>query len=308
MIKSSEELHYYEVYGLIVRSTLKLVELIEIKDISTIHKIDINIDINEMTKDIKEEIDNGRVRNYEKGYIWFDVKETAIYKIENGIDITIQPYENSKIEDIKLYLLGSCLGIALLEKGKLPIHGGSIEINNNGIIFMGEKGAGKSTLTSALRLRGYNLIADDISVVDNKNGYKIKSGFPTQKLCKDALEKLGYSKGDFDTLIVDDKLKYIIPVEDNFKKEEVPLKGICFLKVRDVRKLSITEVRGKDKLDTLVENIYRIEVLKALGINSKHIKEYVNLLSQIPMYSMIRPRGEFTIDRQIELIEDLFIG
>ena len=260
-----------------------------------------------MPDDIRQEIIKGRVRNYEKGYIWFNVKDTAAYKIENGKEITIEPYKEANLEDIKLYLLGSCLGIVLIENNKLPIHGGSININNKGVIFMGDKGAGKSTLTSALRLKGYKLIADDISVIEKENKYKIMNGYPRQKLCEDTVKKLGYKKEDFKSLIVDNKLKYVIPAEDKFNEECTTLNIIYYLSVGDVNEVKVTEMRGKEKLDKLIENIYRIEVLRAIGIQGEHIKQYVDILRQIPMYNMERPRNCFSIDKQIKLIEEKVI-
>ena len=42
----------------------------------------------------------------------------------------------------------------------VAIHGGVIEIDNKAVIFTGDRGAGKSTLTTALREKGYKFICD----------------------------------------------------------------------------------------------------------------------------------------------------
>lgn len=306
MINIKHNTYYYKIYGLIIKSEIRLEELVEL-DSHKVNKVDVNISFSNMTDDIKKEIDNGRVRNYERGYIWFNIRDIGIYKIENGENITIECYGDIKLDDIKLYLLGSCLGIVLLEKDKLPIHGGSININNKGIILMGNKGAGKSTLTSALRLKGYNLISDDISVVEKCNGYIIKSGYPRQKLCEDAMSKLGYVKEKFETIIVDNKVKYTIPAEDKFINKDSDLNTIFYLSTGNVENVKCIELKGKEKLEILIENIYRIEVFRALGIQSKHIKQYLDIVKQIPMYKIERPKKGFTINEQIKLIENIII-
>ena len=306
MINIKHNTYYYKIYGLIIKSEIRLEELVEL-DSHKVNKVDVNISFSNMTDDIKKEIDNGRVRNYERGYIWFNIRDIGIYKIENGENITIECYGDIKLDDIKLYLLGSCLGIVLLEKDKLPIHGGSININNKGIILMGNKGAGKSTLTSALRLKGYNLISDDISVVEKCNGYIIKSGYPRQKLCEDAMSKLGYVKEKFETIIVDNKVKYTIPAEDKFINKDSDLNTIFYLSTGNVENVKCIELKGKEKLEILIENIYRIEVFRALGIQSKHIKQYLDIVKQIPMYKIERTKKGFTINEQIKLIENIII-
>lgn len=300
----NDKVYYYTVYGLKIKSSILLEELTKI-DSDDKEDIDINICFGEVDDDIRKSMSQGRVKNYEKGYVWFSVKDVAIYKIHEGKDIIIKPYENSFIEDIKLYLLGTCLGISLIEKYNLAIHGGSIKIGDRGIIFMGDKGAGKSTLTSALRLKGYELIADDISVIDEN--HKIKPGYPKQKLCEDAVDKLGYNKENFETIMVDDKIKYIIPADNNFINSPIKLGGIYYLSVKDIENVVIEEIEGKEKLDLLMCNIYRLEIVKMLGINNEYFMKCLSVAKNIPMYKIIRPIDTFSVNDQVSLIEDMFL-
>ena len=65
---------------------------------------------------------------------------------------------------MKIYVMCSCLGFIMLQRNMVAIHGGGvIEMDNKAVIFTGDRGAGKSTLTTALRRKGYKFISDDVA-------------------------------------------------------------------------------------------------------------------------------------------------
>ena len=71
--------------------------------------------------------------------------------------------ENANMQLMKIYIMCSCLGFIMLQRDMVAIHGGVIEMDNNAVIFTGDRGAGKSTLTTALREKGYKFISDDVA-------------------------------------------------------------------------------------------------------------------------------------------------
>lgn len=54
---------------------------------------------------------------------------------------------------------------ATMTNRHLLLHAGSLEIDGAGLLLMGEPGAGKSTLTAALSLRGARVLSDEFGVV-----------------------------------------------------------------------------------------------------------------------------------------------
>jgi len=51
----------------------------------------------------------------------------------------------------------------------LQIHAASMEINGEGVIFPGESGNGKSTLTTGLLARGWNYLCDEFALIDSES-------------------------------------------------------------------------------------------------------------------------------------------
>lgn len=296
--------YYYKVYGLNIESDILIPEFEELK-IEDRHLINVNLSYGKIPEHIKKAISNGRVANYNKQDMWFHIKDVATYHIYNGDTVVIEPEANSDFQILKVYIMGSVLGMVLLQKNIVAIHGGGIVIDGKGCVFTGDKGAGKSTLTTALRQRGYKFIADDVCSI---NSYEntIYTGFGYQKLCEDTMIKLGYDVSYFEPFRSDFNIKYIVPALDSFINEEVSFDALFELRVGDVDKVEIKEIVGREKIDNLMKNIFRIEIINySHGMNPIYFKKCLDIAKNIKMYSIVRPEGIFSVDNQIEMIENI---
>ena len=160
----------------------------------------------------------------------------------------------------------------LLQRNKGAIHGGAILIGENAIILTGQSGAGKSTLTNAFRQYKYQFMADDVcSTIELQDEIFIEPAYPQQKICRDAMEKMGYMIDDFE-LIDEDRGKYVIPTHESFVKEKRKLQAV-------------------------------FEIQPYHGIPPAYFKKVINIAKNTLVFRIKRPRGQFSVDRQIELIE-----
>jgi len=289
--------YYYDVYGLKIKSDIELPELIESNDVN----YEINICIGIAPSNVVKSIEQGRNLYLNCKEIWFNIKSIGTYLIYNGNTIVVDKDANAGIEDVKTYLLGSALGMILFQRNTLAIHGGTIVINNKTLTIVGESGAGKSTLTTALRLNKYLFMADDVSVINDN--LMINSSYPQQKLCKDTMLKLGYELNQFKK-IDDDREKYKIPLKEDFISKPVKMGSICEMKIADNSKVEIEEVKGKEKLIILINNIYRIELIRKSGIPPEYFKKCLEIAQKIKFYRMYRPKDKYTISEQIKVLEN----
>ena len=296
--------HYYRVYGLNIESTI---EIPEFELIDSDCNIDVKLSFGVVKEDIIEKITQGYVANYEKKDMWFYVENVAIFHIYNGNTVIVEPMGDKNNKMIKLYIMGSVMGMILLQKNRVAIHGGGIVVDGKGCIFTGQKGAGKSTITTALRKKGYKFIADDVCSINMGDVNTISHGFGYQKLCEDAMGKLGYNIDDYEPFRGDlDINKYIVPAFDEFTKEEVPLEAIFELSVGDVEKVEIEEVLGASKINKILENIFRIEILKfAGGIDPSYFKKCLNIAKNTRLYKITRPKNVFSVEDQIHFVKDV---
>ena len=295
--------YYYTVYGLTIRSDIKIKEFVTCDD----EKWDIDIVLGGVPKHVKQSIENGMIADYSKDNVWFHIDNVAEYYIADGKTIIVEPSKNADNTLLKVYLMCSCLGFIMIQREKIAIHGGVIAIGDNGVIFTGDRGAGKSTLTTALRNKGYRFISDDVAATYIDKVPYVYPGFPYQKLCDDIVEGMGYEKEKYESIIGDEKIKYIVPAYDSFHDEAIKLNAICKLTIDDVNDVTIEELRGKDKIDNIINNIYRCEFLRYMGgITPEMFKQCLLIAKNIKFYKITRPRDGYTINEQINIIESIF--
>ena len=292
----------YMVYGLKVKSQIKFDEFIEDTNSDDIYDVEI------INGDISEEICN-KVRNGRKVFtsnhiVWFHIDNIATYVIENGNKIIVKSYDNAELKDIKSYIVGSCFGHLLYQKGILAIHGGALGINNKAIVFVGESGSGKSTLTTALRLKGLGFLSDDLAAIDLGEQISVNPGYPGQRLCKDGMDMFKYSKCEFTRIDLDKKTKYTIPVNESFIKEKTKMEAIIEISVDDTEKVKFEEIKGSEKLKLLLRNTYCLNSVKHLGVSKEYFFKCLAVVKEIKMYKLTRPRSGFTVNEQINKINE----
>lgn len=300
-------LNNYYVYGLNIKSEIEIDEFEKLNEIT--NKDLVVIKYSKMNEEIKQLILEGRRIQLSQNKIWFHIDNIATYCITNGNKVEVELCDNADMQLMKVYVMCSCLGFIMLQRKMVAIHGGVIEMDNKAVIFTGDRGAGKSTLTTALRRKGYKFISDDVAGIKIDKVPYVMPGFPYQKLCESAMDKFGYDKEAFTSFMSDKEVKYVVPAKDEFVNEKRELVSIVKLTVGDVDEVTIEELRGSEKLNNIIENIYRGEYIKHLGkMDPIYFKQCVDIAKNIRFFKITRPANQFTVDTQIELIEGEIIS
>lgn len=301
--------YFYSVYGLDIESEIKIPKFIEKKSQNNNTDV-VTIKYGNLPDNFIEGKRNNNLKMiFENNKVWFEIEDLASYYIEGGKIIIITPYAGADIELLRVYIMCSCLGFIMLQREQVAIHGGVINIDGNALIFTGDRGAGKSTLTTALRNKGYHFTSDDVAATYFDKVPYVYPGFPYQKLCDDAMDTLGYEREGLSTIVGDGKVKYIVPAFDSFYDKPAPLTSIVKLTVGDVDKVTIDIVTGQEKLMLIMKNVYRQEFLGFMGgMSPVFIKKCIDIAKHITCYKLTRPKEGFTVNEQINIIEDTFIN
>lgn len=311
LIKTYEtnKTYYYKLYGLNIKSDFYLSELSHCE-----HDYFTNLDVTIICGECPTKITNPKVSNYyytvSDMEAMFSPEECGDFYITNGDTIIIQPIENVNYQHLKAYLLSRSFAILMFQRNTIALHGSSIIFDDKAYAFCGKSGAGKSSLSAALTLKGYNLLSDDLSVLkfDKNNIPYIHSGFSHNKLCKDTMEHFNISE---ENLVKVDNFadKYALPSSKNFIDTTFQLTTLIELKVDwslpSRYDVNLEEVFGQEKLQTLFRNIFRSELMTDVGLNSLYLKQCLNTVKQIRVFKLTRPKGIFTLNEQIELIKKI---
>ena len=188
-------------FGLKVQSEILLPE-------ATQHLDPLNlIDVEIVIEDVPVIDDEWTGINYyfakKENEVLFQVPDVATFFMQDGKKIIVSPEPDTDEDQLRLYLLGTCMGVILLQRKILPLHGSVIAIDGKAYAIVGDSGAGKSTLASAFLNQGYQLLTDDVIAVqfDENNIPMVIPSYPQQKLWQESLDHFGVNSDQVPTII-----------------------------------------------------------------------------------------------------------
>lgn len=122
--------------------------------------------------------------------------DTGTFDItDRGRDIAWTPGRETAMELVRADLLGGVFSVALHLQGLLSLHGSAVGIDRTAVAFLANKGAGKSTLATALCDGGCTLITDDMLPVHPSTPVTAWPSVPAVRLLHDSASHLRYASG-----------------------------------------------------------------------------------------------------------------
>ncbi len=217
------------------------------------------------------------------------IEHVATYRVQNGCDIQVNPFINADESSIQLFLNGSAFGALLHQRGIIPFHGCSFELNQRGIILCGYSGAGKSSVTAAFCQKGARFINDDITpVVIDKLGTWIMPIRTRIKLWDDALVALAIETDNLEN-IRPSMPKFYVPVENNCQ-DKLKLNTLIVLGIHDNDRYQVMRPIGMEKFNLLRSHIYRKIYLKGMPQAERNLFSKLLKLSQlVEVLHVLRP-------------------
>ena len=297
-------IYRYFVFGLYVESEIEIPQFLpaESKGIA-----DVQIFLRETPEHILKDLKK-RGATYELAPSEFllGLENIARYHVVNGNKIFITLKEKTDLRDVSLFLVGSCFGALLLQRGTLPLHASGFVYDDQAVLISGLSGMGKSTTANAIRLKGYKLITDDICPIEMTDGYPYAiPGYPQSKLWEDALENLNI---EFENLPkVRKKLKKrIVRMPNSFEMNPKPIRCIYILGIHQKPTVELQEIDGADRFIAIKNMTYRNYFIEGLDSYPAHFKNCISIANHsVPMKFLIRP-SEFSVPEVVNtILEDI---
>lgn len=273
---------YYRLFGLIIDSEIELPELLS----APAGPVDISVSVGGAP--------NGPSNS-------FEIEGVATYWVAGGSKIVIDPHPSRKWPEIRLFLLGSAMGIALHQRGDLPLHANSVVLDGRAFAMMGASGAGKSTLTQWMMAQGLPVLGDDVCAVRfDPDGIPIAyPGVPRLRLWQDALDHRGVSSEGLRPSYPSDPdyRKFDLPVAmEAMAMEGRPLRGIFCLEKGGI--FSIEPLSGTSAVEALFAHTYRGQFVSEVGDPGRHWQACVSLAQAVPILFVRRTMDKARMDEE----------
>jgi len=203
---------------------------------------------------------------------------------------------------MNLVLLGSVMATILHLRGYLTLHASAIDIAGRGAIFMGNKGAGKSTTAAAFIRAGYRLLTDDVLPIDvsGDGPPRMIPGYPHLKLTESASNAIVLPGATSVPLGSFGFNKSRLRLEKDFSLETVAPAVFYVLSHRDL--LEARRLSGPEALAALMANSYHArhgDQLFRGHVAAAHMQKCAKLLKFAQVKILDIPPG---LDRLSEVV------
>ena len=232
------------------------------------------------------------------------------YWVREGRELLLAPAPDSDPVSVRLFLLGSAIGMVFHQRGMLVMHGATVLHGRGATIFVGESGQGKSTLAAYFGRAGHGILGDDTMPLWPRagGGFEVWPGSRMFKLWSDTIDALGESPDALNSVGV--RLdKFFYPNVEQPPDRPAPLFEIVELVARDAGAAPELEpLGGLEALRVIAANTYRTEYLPLLGREADHFRLCSELADSVPVSRLSRPWTMARIDESLALIRNRWTG
>ncbi|MGM1019352.1 MAG: serine kinase [Bacillota bacterium] len=310
----SISLEVYTAFGLKIASELELPELIPVAPGVVEDVVIRQADLTEWSEQLEQ-----THFMIEGESFMFHVPGTAIYAVRGGKEVEVCVYHGADPDTVRLFVLGTCMGVLLLQRRILPLHGSAVVIRGKAYAFVGESGAGKSTLAAAFTQAGYKIVSDDVIAVQATASKTIVfPAYPQQKLGLESmlqLEALQENKHRHLRKLTGELNKYAVPTVDSFHNEPLPLGGVFelvaespnreFQREGELKAVMEHSLNMLECLHTLLLHTYRRVVIPRMSLGEWHFGTAARVARQVEGWRLLRDSSAFTASEIVHRVLDI---
>ncbi|MDX8526568.1 serine kinase [Mesorhizobium sp. MSK_1335] len=307
MTPSGRVRHFYQAYGLVIGSEVALPELEPTAPATP----DLEIAVGPV--DFPGAASQGAAAfRFEpmRQYLAWQAVGTFMISGANRIDVDPAPGIDDPL--LAFPLLGPVMALALHQRGLLVLHASAIAVGGESVIFMGDKGAGKSTTAGAMIRAGHRLLADDVVALDLSDPGRpmILPGFPQLKLAADTAGAIRLEQADVRPQVHPQIDKAQHRLRAGFAAEAVPVSRLYMLERGE--RAAISPLTGGAALPAIIRFSYVTRFGRqalADDFAAAHLRQCARIAGRIGVSRLEVPAGLARIDEAVAAIEaDLASG
>ncbi|MCC6545289.1 MAG: hypothetical protein IT392_12465 [Nitrospirae bacterium] len=237
------------------------------------------------------------------GRFLLNVPDVARYLIVDGRNAFIEPAANTDEGKVRHFLFKAPLAAMLFQRGVLAFHAAAAATQHGAILFAGDSGSGKSTLLAALLKRGWEMLSDDLVMVD-LDEHERPVVFPVCQdilLWPDAMEKLKIAAPSSKPHDYNNK-RSVIPQPGPIASDPKPLRAIYWLSVHNRDEIEIKELEGTERFSALGLLSYNSHIADALFDRTVYFRKAAAVSGEAPLKRLRRPRGRWSIEELADMV------
>ena len=231
------------------------------------------------------------------------VPGVARYLARDGTTIEVAAEQCADEGAVDVFLNGAVRAALVHQRGELPFHAATLVPpgGDGAVAICGPSGIGKSTLAAALSLRGWRLVADDMTRITFDGTRALAwPGRGRIKLWGDACENFGTATLGLDR-VREGMEKFFVPVGQ--VDEKVALSTI--VELRPSATSGMTRISGVQCMTLLSSNTVRPRQIRPLGRLAEHLRIVAQTAGSTSVFQLGGAR-QLNVSALADQIEELF--
>jgi hypothetical protein len=231
-----------------------------------------------------------------------EVPGVATFAVFEGHQILVDPLPDVDDALLNTFLVGPILAVLLRQRGLLVLHASSAVVDDVAIAFLGNSGAGKSTMAQAFHSHGYPVMTDDVMVVQlGGDDPMVLPGYPLIKLWPESASATGYEPDSL-PCIHGSSTKRSHHLTSGFGQAAFPLKRIYVLDRGDEHR--IVKLNASDACIALLQHSRATMLLTDPKFRAKNFRDCTWMAEHIPVARFERKPALSELSTLVKLIED----
>lgn len=301
--------HYYTAYGLAIGSEIPLSYLKEIEPTQadlTIRRGQLSGAPSWQTTKLYRAGLQAQFAQEGHDQLWLDWSPLMRFKAINGRELIVDATTDDK-GLLSLFTMSEAVGLLLFQRGYFLLHGSAIQLNNKGIVFVGEPGAGKSTTVAAFANRGVRIMSDDMVCIRVNQAGKpsLIPAFSQIKIWEKSVDGLQIAKGDLDP-VREGVNKFSWHESVSFAENVVPLEQIFVLTPTGASGGKISEVPMSQRPIELLSYFPLPDALLHGNPLKDHFEKSVVITNTTPLYKLSRPANFATLYEFVDYLKTTY--
>lgn len=298
IIADDPEDRFYSAYGLTIRSVLPLPELESVEH----GPPDVTI---RFAPTGRRPPTAGSIFDFATDSQYLAWSGAGAFRIRGAREIDVERVANADDRLLALPLLGPVMALLLHLRGRLVLHASAVAIGGRGIVFLGDKRAGKSTTAAALVAAGHRLLTDDVLALDAAQNRRptILPGYPQIKLASDSADavRLGSTVGPRLHPAIDKRQHRLT---QDFSQDSIPLRRIHVLARGGEAKVEAFSAQMALLALMRFSYVTRFEGAALKGAEAAaHLRHCANVAGSVGVRRLIVPDGLHRLDDLVRLVE-----
>lgn len=298
--------YWFRAYRLLFAASIPIPEMLtaDVADPDRGSAPDVLIAVGDFPDELPDPLGSSAKHEVNAEALLLRVAGVGRYLVRDGREILIDPDPAATAHDVRVYLLGTCLGALLHQRGFLVLHASGVTTERGCVLFAGASGAGKSTLLAELLRRGHQMVVDDVCAVrfDAAGQPIVVPSYPRTRLWADMAARFAIDTTNLPrTRPSWDKFER--QVWDQFSDREANLTHVFHLAGPcHGHEFSLERLGPIEAFKTLVDNTYRGILLDGLDRRTSHFGLASKAASVVTVIRVRRPAGSNRVEELAELI------